>query len=167
MENHEVEALQEEISRAEARLAELDDERAQIARRISELKAQLSSQRRSDDTSPARLTEPSGTAPPTSAEKVALFMNLFRGRADVYPKRWMNAKKGTKGYSPACDNEWVNGVCDKRNVKCGECPNQAFIPVTEKTIRNHLLGRRSHGKAHLSNTPVAYTAGITQKPKSA
>ncbi len=140
MENRELEALQEEISRAEARLAELDDERAQIARRISELTAQLSSPRRSDDTSPARLTEPSGTAPLTSAEKVALFMKLFRGRADVFPKRWENANKGTKGYSPACSNEWVPGVCDKRNIKCGNCPNQAFIPVTEHTIRDHLQG---------------------------
>ncbi len=34
MENRELEALQEEISRAEALLAELDDERAQIARRM-------------------------------------------------------------------------------------------------------------------------------------
>ncbi len=93
MENLELEALQEDISRTEARLAELDDERVQIARRISELKAQLSSLRRSDDTSPARLTEPSGTTPSTSAEKVALFMKLFRGRADVFPKRWENANK--------------------------------------------------------------------------
>ena len=145
MENRELEVLQEDISRAQARLAELDDERAQITRHLLELNARLSSLRRSDDTSPARLTEPRGTAPSTSAEKVALFMNLFRGRADVYPKRWMNAKKGTKGYSPACDNEWVKGVCDKRNVKCGECPNQAFIPVTEKTIRNHLHGRHVMG----------------------
>ncbi len=134
MKNRELEALQEEISRAEARLAELDDERVQIARRISELKAQLSSLGRIDDTSHARLTEPSETAPSTSAEKIALFLNLFCGRADVYPKHWMNAKKGTKGCSPACNNEWVNGVCDKRNVRCGECPNQAFIPMTEKTI---------------------------------
>ena len=79
MENRELEALQEEISRAEARLAELDEERTQIARRISELKAQLSSLRRSDDTSPAQLTEPSGTAPSTSAEKVALFWHVARG----------------------------------------------------------------------------------------
>jgi hypothetical protein len=34
MENRELEALQDEISRAEALLAELDDERAQIARHM-------------------------------------------------------------------------------------------------------------------------------------
>ena len=34
MENRELEALQEEISRADARLAELDDERVKIARRM-------------------------------------------------------------------------------------------------------------------------------------
>ena len=71
--------------------------------------------------------------PSTSKEKIGLFLDLFRGRTDVYPKRWVNSK-GTKGYSPACANEWVRGVCEKPRVKCGECPNRAFIPVTERTI---------------------------------
>ena len=83
--------------------------------------------------------------PSTSKEKIALFLELFRGRTDVYPKRWVNTKKGTKGYSPACANEWVRGVCEKPRVKCGECPNQAFIPVTEKTIHDHFRGRHVIG----------------------
>lgn len=70
---------------------------------------------------------------------------LFRGRTDVYPKRWINSKKGTKGYAPACANEWVRGVCEKPRVKCGECPNQAFIPVTEKTVHDHFRGRHVIG----------------------
>ncbi|MCK4511857.1 DEAD/DEAH box helicase, partial [bacterium] len=72
-------------------------------------------------------------------------MGLFRGRTDVYPKRWVNTKKDTRGYSPACSNEWVRGVCDKRSVRCGECPNQAFIPVTEKTVHDHFQGRHVIG----------------------
>ncbi len=59
----------------------------------------------------------------TPAEKVALFLRLFRGRGDVYPKLWQNQKTGKKGYSPACANEWVRGVCEKPRVKCGECLN--------------------------------------------
>ena len=40
----------------------------------------------------------------TTAEKVALFRKLFRGRGDVYHQRW-NSAKGKSGYSPACGNE--------------------------------------------------------------
>ncbi len=139
--------LQVEISRTEARLAELDNERRHVWRHLSALKAELSSvQRAEDPRQPPQRTElPTRVAPMTSAEKVALFMALFRGRADVYPKRWVNTKKNTQGYSPACSNEWAPGLCDKPKVKCGECPNQAFIPVTEKTIHDHLQGRHVIG----------------------
>jgi phosphatidylserine/phosphatidylglycerophosphate/cardiolipin synthase-like enzyme len=33
-------------------------------------------------------------------------MSLFKGRDDVYARRWENKKKGTSGYSPSCVNEW-------------------------------------------------------------
>lgn len=45
-------------------------------------------------------------------EKIKLFMSLFKGRADVYAKRWQN-KNGASGYSPVCSNEWKPGICDK------------------------------------------------------
>lgn len=41
-------------------------------------------------------------------DKVKLFLRLFRGRDDVYPKRWQNQTSGKSGYSPACANEWVH-----------------------------------------------------------
>ena len=148
MDNRKLTAIREEISDAETRLNELDEERVHVSQRISELNDRLSSLQKTQDPSPknpAPLSEPHGTAPSRAAEKVALLMGLFRGRADVYPKRWENAKQGTKGYSPACRNEWVQGVCDKRNVKCGECSNQAFIRVTERSIRDHLQGRHVVG----------------------
>ena len=30
-------------------------------------------------------------------------------------------------------------------MKCGECPNQAFLPVIEKTIHDHFRGRHVIG----------------------
>ena len=42
-------------------------------------------------------------------EKISLFINLFRGRTDVYPLRW-ESLKGISGYSPACGNEWRQGI---------------------------------------------------------
>ena len=56
-----------------------------------------------------------------SAAKVALFRSLFRGRDDVYPRRFESRKSGKSGYAPACANEWVRGVCEKPRIKCAEC----------------------------------------------
>jgi hypothetical protein len=44
-----------------------------------------------------------------------------------------------------CRNEWIRGVCEKPRVKCGECPNQAFLPVEDKIILDHLQGRHVVG----------------------
>ena len=73
-------------------------------------------------------------------KKIALFKSLFIGREDVYAKRFYNIKKGTSGYVPACANEWMQGVCDKKQYKCTECPNKSFIAVNNRVIYNHLKG---------------------------
>lgn len=72
-------------------------------------------------TSPAAASQPTLTAQApeaprislSTAEKVALFRRLFRGRTDVYPVRWEGKTSGKSGYAPACANEWRAGVCDK------------------------------------------------------
>ncbi len=74
------------------------------------------------------------------AEKIALFRSLFRGREDVYPQRFESRKTGRAGYSPACGNEWVKFVCEKPSIKCSECSCQAWLAVTDETIRRHLAG---------------------------
>jgi len=84
-------------------------------------------------------------APDTPAEKVRLFRQLFRGREDVFPKLWLSPKTGKKGYAPACSNEWVHGICEKPRIRCGECPNQAFIQVGDQIILDHLRGRHVIG----------------------
>src|SRR5712692_1190661 len=72
--------------------------------------------------------------------KIALFRSLFRGRDDVYPRRFESRKTGKAGYAPACANEWVRGICEKPRIKCAECPNRRFLPVTDDVIRWHLSG---------------------------
>lgn len=79
------------------------------------------------------------------ADKVRLFRSLFRGREDVYPRLWENAKTGKKGYAPVCRNEWRPGICEKPRIKCGECPHRAFVPVTDETIVGHLQGHHTIG----------------------
>jgi len=76
----------------------------------------------------------------TAAEKITLFRRLFAGRSEVFPVRWENRNTGKSGYAPACANEWIRGVCGKPQVKCGECPNQAFIPLSDNVIASHLRG---------------------------
>lgn len=81
-----------------------------------------------------------------SEAKIALFRSLFRGRDDVYPRRFESRTTGNTGYSPACANEWVRGLCNRRTVKCTECPNRRFLPVTDDVVRQHLTGRDSTGR---------------------
>jgi len=53
---------------------------------------------------------PSVTNQSSQEAKIAIFRSLFRGRDDVYPKRFESQKTGKKGYQPDCRNEWVKGV---------------------------------------------------------
>ena len=76
---------------------------------------------------------------PASA-KIELFRALFRGREEVYPRRFESAKSGKAGYSPVCGNEWVRGVCEKPRIKCNDCPHQRRLPVTDDVVRCHLSG---------------------------
>ncbi|AEF80282.1 TOTE conflict system archaeo-eukaryotic primase domain-containing protein [Leadbettera azotonutricia] len=73
-------------------------------------------------------------------DKITLFRSLFRGREDIYAKRFESKKTGKSGYQPVCKNEWVREVCEKAQVACGVCPHRSFEPVTDEVIRNHLAG---------------------------
>src|SRR5688572_24063116 len=78
--------------------------------------------------------------------KIALFRSLFRGREDVYPRRFVSWTTGKSGYAPACGNEWVPGVCEKPRIKCADCRNRRFLPVTDEVVRRHLSGRDELGR---------------------
>lgn len=80
----------------------------------------------------------------TPDQKIELFKSLFIGREDVYAKRFHNMNSGKSGYVPACANEWVRGVCDKKQYKCVDCPNKSFIAVNNRVIFNHLKGDDEH-----------------------
>ena len=112
----------------------LDDERAVLVAEIDRLQLQLEREKLNK---PSRITASKNYTP---EEKIKIFMDLFRGREDVFPKRWDNKKRGKSGYSPACHNEWVNGICNKPQIKCSECHNQSFIALDEVVIRKHLSG---------------------------
>lgn len=141
--------IQRQIAELKDRLAALDRQRSQIAKELEALERAWDKENVRD---PALPGAPVTMSSPTD-DKIALFRTLFRGREDVFPRRWENLKTGKAGYAPVCRNEWVRGVCGKPQVKCGECPNQAFIPVNDDVIRAHLAGQAS-GK------PEDFTAGV-------
>jgi hypothetical protein len=79
------------------------------------------------------------------AAKIKLFRSLFRGREDVYPRRFESRTTGKSGYAPACANEWIRGVCEKPRIKCTDCPNRRFFQITDEVIGWHLSGRDARG----------------------
>ena len=81
----------------------------------------------------------------STAEKVVLFRQLFQGRTDVYPVRWASKSTGKSGYSPACANEWLAGVCEKPRIKCSDCGHRLLIPLSDRVIYDHLAGKHTIG----------------------
>ena len=129
-----------EPSRIRARLAALEAERAELEALLAEIERRTATAQPIGPRSISVANAPTVTTASPTADKVALFRRLFAGRSDVFPLRWENAKTGKAGYAPACANEWIRGVCGKPQVKCGECPHQAFIPMSDEIIDRHLRG---------------------------
>lgn len=67
----------------------------------------------------------------STSEKIALFRKLFCGREDVFARRWYSKATGKSGYQPVCENEWAEGLCDKKEYKCSTCPNRKLLPLTD------------------------------------
>jgi superfamily II DNA or RNA helicase len=139
-----------QIGELRRRLIALDTERSEITEQLQALERAFAVHSVAPDATGAASIN---MASPTAA-KINLFRSLFRGREDVFPRRWENPRTGKAGYAPACRNEWVRGVCGKPQVKCGECPNQAFVPLGEEVIRWHLQGRMPSGASG------DFTAGV-------
>jgi hypothetical protein len=78
-------------------------------------------------------------------EKVELFRGLFRGRNDVFARRWHSKTSGKSGYQPVCANEWDRSLCDKKAHKCAGCPNRKFEALNYQHIYNHLAGKDTTG----------------------
>ena len=76
-----------------------------------------------------------------ASKKVALYRSLFCGREDVFARRWHSKTTGKGGYQPVCENEWTEGLCDKRKYKCSACPNRKLSPLTDEDIYKHLEGK--------------------------
>ena len=115
------------------RIKELEDENAELKKRLGE------------DVVPV-VQEPTAMQTLSLQEKVELFRSLFRGREDVFARRWYSKASGKGGYQPVCQNEWNRQLCDKKKYKCAECPNRQFFPLTNDDLYRHLSGKDADGR---------------------
>ena len=153
--------LEQEIADLEQRLHALDSERAILTQALATLRQQRQEQ---IESFAQRVAEATVTHQSSRQDKIKLFRDLFKGREDVYPKRFESSKTGKKGYSPVCVNdkfawwanlhaeaahrargrdapsEWHPTLCHKPRIKCGDCQYRAYLPVTDAVITNHLKG---------------------------
>ena len=128
------------IQEVRARLEQLAAEQKQLER---ELHALHLAQERMNAVQriPQRISD---ILPPE--KKIRIFRSLFRGREDVFPRRFESTKTGKSGYQPVCVNEWRRGICAKPKIKCSECPYREWVPVSDQIIEKHLRGTDERGR---------------------
>ena len=120
------------------RYQEFIAERTRLLERIRELETENAELRK-------RLGEPVTPMPPASSamqnlslqEKIDLFCSLFKGRDDVFARRWYSKTSGKAGYQPVCQNEWTP-LCDKRKYKCADCPNAKLLFILNSELKESI-----------------------------
>ena len=117
------------------KIAELEQKREALIAKRASLAQRISNQQDDNPETPIALSV---------NQKIELFKKLFNGRQDVFATRWENAT-GRSGYSVACNNEWVQGICNKPRIKCGECPNREYKALNNQVIYDHLAGKHIVG----------------------
>ena len=132
-------SIDKHIQALENELSALDAKREALKARIIKLKS--SNQSIADEQLPFhQLSVPIVTNDSNEEQKISLFRSLFRGREDVYPRRFESKRTGKSGFQPVCRNEWIRPICQKPKIKCGECENRDLVPLSDDVIRNHLIG---------------------------
>ena len=66
--------------------------------------------------------------------KLALYRELFRGRGDVYARRWESPSKATSGWSPVHAGNRSTPRDERR-----------YLPLTDEVVTAHLEGRQTIG----------------------
>jgi superfamily II DNA or RNA helicase len=80
----------------------------------------------------------------TSQEKIILYRTLFRGRSDVYSRRW--EKSDRSGRMPAYSFDW--NEFNTHRAKGGtikDFENKKLLSFTDEILLNHLLGKETIG----------------------
>ena len=131
---------------AEGELQRLDARRAELLAQVTGLKQERATALGAQEPAEQQPLPTPVSNHSAQAAKVALFRSLFRGREEVYARRFESLKTGKTGYQPVCRNEWVTGICEKPKSRCDDCGFREFLPVTDDVVRNHLLGTEPQGR---------------------
>ncbi|WP_406190228.1 DEAD/DEAH box helicase family protein [Streptomyces sp. NBC_01017] len=83
----------------------------------------------------------------SSAEaKIVLFRALFAGREDVYARRWVSARSGRTGWSPAEDNPFDKNKAEEDRI---------FWPLNDEGVYRHLdPTRQGRSELHIGLYPL-------------
>jgi superfamily II DNA or RNA helicase len=92
---------------------------------------------------------PSGpvTAGSPEAEKIRLYMDLFRTRTDVFALRWENAAEGKAGWVPAVRGGWRKWM-DRESAD--------YLELSPAQVEGHLRGRQHIGLYALTARDTCY-----------
>jgi hypothetical protein len=143
------------LTETERELGKLNARRDELLGQLTELQREKASWLNGQEGPPQPML-PSLTNQSSPEAKIALFRRLFRGREDVYARRFESPRTGKKGYQPVCRNEWVSGICKKPKARCNDCAHRDFLPITDNVVRNHLLGLDPHDRSRRDFTMGVY-----------
>jgi superfamily II DNA or RNA helicase len=127
----------------EEQLQKMDADRISLLRKIHTLREELTQE--AEAARPLLGRSVTRRDLSTNVEKARLFIDLFRAREDIFPRRWENQKTGKSGYAPACGNEWAKPLCQKPKIKCSDCTNQKFLHLNQQAVESHLRGAATIG----------------------
>ncbi len=148
-----IEEIDRLIKKTQAELNNIEEKKNVALEKLRRL--QIQKNQLAKDTASVDFNGPKVTNSTPQAEKISLFRALFKGREDVFPKRYESAKSGRSGYTPNCKNEWVTRICEKPRIKCMDCVNRVFVPLSDTVIESHLKGYDISGYSNRD-----YTIGV-------
>ncbi len=90
------------IAALEEELARLNTRRAEVIARLQDFRREKALLAQSGKQLSLTFRLPAVTNQSSEDDKIALFQSLFKGRDDVYPRRFESAKTGRSGYSLGC-----------------------------------------------------------------
>lgn len=140
---------EEYCKQLERRVAELEKENAELRAQLGISDTKTTAVEPLQDIFPAAVHKYS-----SPDEKIQLFRSLFRGREDVFAKRWYSAKTEKSGYSPVCANEWREGVCVKPKGSCSKCENRELVALSNAILYAHLSGKDGYGRDVVGLYPI-------------
>lgn len=132
--------IDEQIRTAKQKLAELEKTRIALEHEIRRLE-ELRHRKENQPLFAVSKQKSQITNASPECDKITLFQSLFKGREDVFARRFESKRSGKSGYQPVCRNEWIRPFCQKPKIKCATCNNRDFEPLTDEMVRFHLIGK--------------------------